>query len=228
MPAIAIVGTSGTGKSSSMGQIPELGIEGLDPKETVIINVAGKDMPFKGWVKNYTGHPKDGGNYFESSNADDIAKGITFISEKMPHIKNIVLDDGQYIMAFEFMDRAKENGFGKFADIGVSTNKVVKAARTVRKDLKVYFMWHPEVDKETGYKMKTIGNMVDAYLTLEGLFSVVLYTDVSKADNKMKYSFVTNNNGKYPAKSPVGMFPDLLIPNDLGKVSKAIDAYNNG
>lgn len=71
--------------------------------------------------------------------------------------------------------------------------------------------------------------MVDDYLTLEGLFSVVLYTRVEKgADNKMKYSFVTNNDGTSPAKSPLGMFSSLTIPNDLGFVSQSIDKYNSG
>jgi len=42
-------------------------------------------------------------------------------------------------MAFEFMRRAKENGYGKFGDIGVNANKVIEAARTSRPDLKVFF-----------------------------------------------------------------------------------------
>jgi hypothetical protein len=228
MAAIAVVGKSGTGKSTSISNTPELGITGLDPKKTVIINVAGKDLPIRGWKKLYTGKINEGGNYLETSDSNKISEAISFISSKRPDIENIVIDDGQYTMAFEFMARAKENGFGKFADFGVNLGKIVKSAREAN-NLKVYFLWHPEEDKETGYKMKTIGAMVDSYLTLEGLFTVILYTKVEKtAENKMKYSFVTNNDGKHPAKSPVGMFPELNIPNDLGLVSKMIDKYNSG
>lgn len=127
------------------------------------------------------------------------------------------------------MKRAKENGYNKFTDIGVNTNKIVESARNTRQDLKVYFMWHPEETKAGGLKMKTIGAMIDSYLTLEGLFSVILYTNVSKgADNKIKYEFVTNNDGTKPAKSPVGMFTELYIPNDLGFVAEQIDKYNSG
>lgn len=76
--------------------------------------------------------------------------------------------------------------------------------------------------------MMTVGRMVNDYLTLEGLFSVILYTNVTKGnDNKIQYQFVTNNDGKYPAKSPIGMFPDLYIPNDLGYVSELVNNYNN-
>jgi hypothetical protein len=229
MASIAVVGKSGTGKSTSFGQFPELHIKGLDPKKTVVINVSGKDLPFRGWKKLYTGAISAGGNYFESSDALQISKAIEYVSASRPDIDNIVIDDAQYIMAFEFMRRAKENGYGKFADIGVNLGKVVEAARITRRNLKVYFLWHPENDRENGYKMKTVGNMVDSYLTLEGLFTVILYTKVSKGnDNKIKYEFVTNHDGEFPAKSPVGMFTELYIPNDLGLVSETIDKYNEG
>lgn len=227
MSSIAVVGKSGTGKSSSYGQFPELGIKGLTPKETVVVNVSGKDLPFRGWKKLYTGKISEGGNYLETSDADLISKAIVHISEKRTEIKNIVIDDAQYIAAFEFMRRAKESGYGKYADIGVNLGKVVEAARLTRKDLKVYFLWHPENDRENGYKMKTVGNMVDNYLTLEGLFTVILYTRVSKGmDSKIKYEFVTNHDGEFPSKSPIGLFKDLYIPNDLGLVSETIDKYN--
>jgi hypothetical protein len=229
MASIAIVGKSGTGKSTSYANLPESGINGLNPNETVIINVAGKDLPMKGWKKLYHGKLSENGNYLATADPEIIAKSITYVSDNRPDIKNIVIDDAQYIMAFEFMRRAKETGYGKFADIGVNIGKIVNAARVTRDDLKVYFLWHPEEDREVGYKMKTVGKMVDDYLTLEGLFTVVLYTDVSKgSDNKIKYSFVTNNDGKYPAKSPIGMFKDLYIPNDLKIVSESIDRYNRG
>ena len=229
MASIAIVGKSGSGKSTSYGEMPEIGIKGFNPKETAVCNVSGKDLPFRGWQKSYSGKLSEGGNYLETSDANGIADSIKYISEKRPEIKNYVIDDAQYTLAFEYMRRAKENGYNKFVDIGVNTTKMMEAAKNCRKDLKVYFMWHPEEDKELGYKMKTIGTMVDAYLTLEGLFSVILYTNTSKGnDNKIKYEFVTNYDGKYPAKSPVGMFKDLYIPNDLAIVSELIDNYNLG
>jgi hypothetical protein len=110
MAGIAVVGESGTGKSTSYGNVPEIGVRGLNPKETVIINVSGKDLPFRGWKKLYGGKVSEGGNYLENSDASVIAEVIKYISDKRPDIKNIVIDDSQYIMAFEFMRRAKENG----------------------------------------------------------------------------------------------------------------------
>lgn len=42
----------------------------------------------------------------------------------------------------------------------------------------------------------------------------------------MEYQFITNNDGQFPAKSPIGMFKDLYIQNDLGVVSNLINEYN--
>ena len=78
------------------------------------------------------------------------------------------------------------------------------------------------------YKYKSTGNMVDSYITPEGKFEIVLYGKAS-FDGKEKKSireFVTNDDGVYPAKSPVGMF-DLYIPNDLGVVVETANQYYN-
>ena len=65
--------------------------------------------------------------------------------------------------------------------------------------------------------------MVDQYITPEGKFEIVLYGKATY-DNKEKKSireFVTNDDGVYPAKSPVGML-DLYVPNDLGYIVDAV------
>lgn len=228
MSTVAIVGGSGSGKSTSIGNIPEIGIQGLNPKETVLINVAGKDLPFKGGNKLYVGAVSANGNLIESSDAKVISEAIKYISESRKDIKNIVIDDSQFIMAFEFMRKAKEAGFAKFADIGVNMSKILEASKNTRKDLTIYFLWHPEKDAEGKLKMKTVGTMIDNYLTLEGLFTIILYTKVDKGTSgKMTYQFVTNQDGQFPAKSPIGMFKDLYINNDLGLVSKLITEYYN-
>jgi len=226
---IGIVGPSGTGKSTSYGQVPELDIKGLDPKTTVVINVAGKSLPFRGWKKNYTEFKgKNGGNYIATADYATIVKAIGVISNDRPEIKNIVLEDAQYIMAFEFMNRAGETGYKKFSDIGVHFNAIRNAVMNSRDDLKVYALWHPEVDNEGKMSMKTVGKMVNDYLTPEGLFTIVLYSKVDTKDKKAEYHFITNNDGNYPAKSPVGMFEELEIPNDLGFVEGKVDEYYNG
>jgi hypothetical protein len=221
---LAVVGESGTGKSTSFGQFPALGIEGLNPKETYVINVSGKQLPFKGWKKLYGAELK---NYIETSESTKIIELVKAISEKAKHIKHIVIDDAQFIMSFEFMRRAKESGYGKFADIGVNFNNILVACREARPDLTIIFNWHPE-GKEDNYKMKTVGKMINDYLTMEGLFTTIIYTKVEKEGDGVKYNFVTNNDGLYPAKSPVGMFEEIYIKNDMGLVMRKMNEYYQG
>lgn len=222
---IGIVGPSGSGKSTSVGEIPELGIKGLTPEETYVINVMGKPLPFKGWKSKYEGR------YFSSTNAADIiAKYREIYADQ--NIKNIVLDDFQYVMADEFVSKATTKGFDKFAIMAKNAYDVLNTGRKLRDDQKVFVLTHSEdvmLDGVRYKKIKTIGKMLDEKVTLEGLFTVLLFTDV-EYDTKTKvaeYGFITNRTNEYQAKSPVGMFDSIKIPNDLGKVVKAINDYNS-
>lgn len=76
-------------------------------------------------------------------------------------------------------------------------------------------------------RAKTIGKMVDSVVTLEGLFTTVLFTKVKKGKEGMEYSFITQSDGMTTAKSPRGMFETLEIPNDLNYVINKINEYNS-
>ena len=90
---IGVVGSSGTGKSTSYFPEPALNIVGLNPKETFIINVSGKPFPFKGWRNVYLPFDGKSGNYLNSENANVISKSMVYISENRPEITNIIVED---------------------------------------------------------------------------------------------------------------------------------------
>lgn len=219
---VAVVGASGTGKTRS--------IKGLNPEETMLISVTGKKIPMKGFSAKYTPLAEGGakGNYLRSADHKTIIKVLSFINSKRPDIKHVVLDDFNYVGAFEYFKRADETGFGKFAEIGQHiANPIIKAA-DLRDDLIIFVMNHDETiteDFKALRKMKTIGKLVDNSLTMEGLFTIVLFTEIrNDKDGKREYGFVTNSDGTTTAKSPEDMFEDF-IPNDLGEVVKSIKEY---
>ena len=218
---IGIVGQTGTGKSTS--------IKHLNPKETYIINVAKKELPFKGAEKLYNAEAK---NYKEVDDANEITRLLKTISDKAPHIKNIIIEDSNYIMGFNMLARATEVGFTKFTIMAKDMVELFREARRLRDDIKVFYFTHPETIEDggeiIGYKIKTAGKLIDNQIVLEGLLTVCLYTFVEESkDGTATYNFVTNRFKKYPAKSPDGMFADIRIPNNLQQVVNSIDEYYN-
>lgn len=223
---ILVIAESGAGKSTS--------IENLDPKETFIINVANKPLPFKGWKKKYILWSKDNpsGNLYTGSSAQQIEACLGYVNSKRPEIKTIVIDDFQYMSSFEFFDRSDEKGYEKFTQIGANLARIARMPKDLRDDLSIMFLTHAEestdLEGKRKFKAKTIGRMVDEKLSLEGLFSIVLFGKVKKdKDGGIRFVFETQNNGENTCKSPKGMFPDFEIPNDLAYVKQAIQDYEN-
>lgn len=109
---IAVVGPSGKGKSTAILPFPELNIKGLDPKETILINVAGKPMPTKGWKSAFTTNKliTEGGNYASTKDSKTIKQILEYVDKNRPDINNIIIDDAQYIGAFAYMSKAHMKG----------------------------------------------------------------------------------------------------------------------
>ena len=129
-------------------------------------------------------------------------------------------------MAFEYMHRAKEKGFEKFTDIGANFFNLTQTAVALPDDKIIYFLFHIERTKDGNEKCKTIGQLLDEKITLEGLFTIVLKTVVLlDGNNQRQFCFATVNNGSDTVKTPMGMFTEPLIPNDLKAVDTAIREY---
>ena len=219
--SVLIIAESGSGKSTS-GRT-------LNSKETFWINIANKPLPFKGWKKEYTLISKDNptGNMTNASSASGIMKAIQHVNSKMPHITNLVVDDWQYMSAFEYFDKANEKGYDKFTSIASNLAQVAKMPKDLRDDLYIFFLTHSEESTDMNgrrkVKAKTVGKMIDNALTLEGLFSIVLFGKVIKDDDGvLNYGFETQNDGNNTCKSPMGMFEEYFIKNDLQLVKEAI------
>ena len=70
-------------------------------------------------------------------------------------------------------------------------------------------------------KTKTIGKLLDEKIVMEGLVTIVLRTVVQNGN----YLFSTKNSGADTVKSPLGLFDDELIENDLATADAAIFNY---
>ncbi len=194
---VLILGESGTGKSASMRNFAN--------GEIALVNIGKKPLPFRGQF-----------NTLNSCDFDEISEFIQSVNEKI-----IVVDDAQYLMAFQYMRRIKENGWDKFNEIQSDFFNLIEVAKNLPDDNIVFFLSHIETRDDGRQKIKTIGKMLDEKITIEGMFTVVLKTYVSDG----KYYFVTQNSGMDTVKSPIDMFPSITIDNDLKYVAEKIKNY---
>lgn len=197
MPVL-VIGRSGAGKSTSL--------RNFDVEEIGVFEVANKRLPF----------PKKL-NVLQNATYEQIVKSLS-----NPKLKTYVIDDSQYLMAFPTLNRAKEKGFDKFTEIAQNFWQLIQFILTkVPDDVIVYFLHHLELTDNGEKKAKTCGKMIDNVLTLEGLFTIVLFAE---KDNE-NYYFITQSDGSTTAKTPMGMFEDLKIDNDLKAVDMRIREY---
>ena len=109
-----ILAKSGFGKSTSIGEIPELGIKGLDPKETYLISCVNKPLPFRGAAGKYkitTLAKIAEGNRIITNDAKEVASIIEMLANSP--FKNIVLDDMNYISQDFYMKNALKGGWDR-------------------------------------------------------------------------------------------------------------------
>ena len=194
-----ILGESGSGKSYS--------IKNMNAENVGVFAVEKSLLPFR-------------------NKGFKVAKNATYSmimnALKNPQLKAYVIDDSQYLMVNEFFDKANDTGYQKYTDIGLHfRNLVHHINQNLPDDVIVYFLHHTEIDSNTGKtKAKTVGKMLDNYLTVEGCFNIVLQ---AVAEGKEHY-FLTQSDGSNTAKSPEEMF-DVKIANDLNFVDNAIRDY---
>jgi hypothetical protein len=206
--ATMILGESGTGKSTSL--------RNLDPARTLLIQAVRKPLPFRSanW-KPYT-KTTGTGSIIQTDNPALIEAAMRKIQREI-----VIVDDFQYVLANEFMRRSDEKGFEKFTEIGRHAWNVLMAAAGLDDDRRVYILAHTASDDFGRTKMKTIGKLLDEKITPEGLVTIVLRTMARDG----QYHFRTQNDGTDTTKSPMGMFAEQLIPNDLAAVDTAICDY---
>nr|DAV81786.1 MAG TPA: AAA domain protein [Caudoviricetes sp.] len=196
---VMVYGHSGSGKSASL--------RNFDPEQVAVINVLGKPLPFRSNMKTYI--------------TNDYGKIDAAIHSTRR--KSIVIDDATYLMTGEFMRNAKAAGYQKFTDMAANFNTLLMRAKELPDDVVVYFFGHSERDGDGGEKFKTIGKLLDEKVCVEGYFTIVLKTVVQDG----RYLFSTRNDGMDTVKTPLGMFNDALIENDLATVDKTIREYYN-
>jgi hypothetical protein len=206
--ATLIIGESGTGKTASL--------RNLDPTKTLLIQPTRKPLPFRSTEWKERIQKGDNGNIFVSDNPAVIIAAMRRTTAEI-----IVIDDWQYILANMFMAKRNEKGFDKFTSIGGAGFDICATANQLEPQKRVYILAHSTTDELGNTHVKTLGKLLDDKVVVEGMFTTVLRTCVEQG----RYMFRTHNSGSDTCKSPIGMFEDELIENDLALVDSTICDY---
>lgn len=201
---VLIIGKSGAGKSASLRNC-------VENEDWNTIRVLNKPLPFKGKVHGWT--------------TDDYQQVMKCLIASKAN--NIVLDDAGYLITNMFMTKHSSAGAGNgvftlYNQIGDHFWNLIQFIITkVPANKIVYVIMHEDTNDFGQIKPKTIGKLLDEKVCIEGMFTIVMRC----IEESGKHLFVTQSADGAVSKSPIGMFEDLTIDNDILLVEKAIREY---
>ena len=207
-PNIIIVGPSGSGKSTSLSS--------LNPKTTAVLNTERKQLPFKN-AKDFMNVPIKSVSEFHSAldKAMSSDKIDTIIVESFTSLIEIIFREADI----------RYKGFDVWSYYNKEIDKVLDKSKNSDKYV-IFTAIDGVYDGDNGVEERYVavdGNRWKKRVEKE--FVMALFTDVRATDDGVSYRFRTNTTGRDSAKSPMGMFDSLHIPNNLGKVVEACEEY---
>lgn len=244
MAKILVLAKSGFGKTTSYCGREKLGIKGLNPEETYVIQCINRGVPNPKF-KLVSGQISisNVGKTNQSLNNPDIlttgnrlqVDGLTGLDRfaavaevinllKDSPYKNIIIDDFNYLAQDFYMNNAMKGGWDTPKQIGYGMGLIFDSFRSFPENKNLICCAHYEEYKDKNgdsisYKFKTTGKMVDDYITPEGKFDIILFGKVGyDTENKKPIKhFVKEFDGEYPAKDSLGALDDLPdeLPNDM-------------
>ena len=194
---VLLIGQSGSGKSTSL--------RNFKGEEVAVVNVLGKPLPFKSDIK--------------AGKCDDYAAILKAIANTPK--KTIVIDDANYLITSEFMNKSSIKGYDKYNELANNFWNLINGIKNIEGGKTVYLIMHEDTDENGNVKPKTIGKLLDDKVNIQGMFTICIR---SMYDNG-NYIFRLKTNGQDCVKTPFGMFDDEQMENDLKAFDKVVREY---
>lgn len=194
---ILLIGKSGSGKSTSLRNFKK--------DEVAVINVLGKPLPFRSDIKAV-----------KLDDYDNILNQI-----KMTKKDVIVIDDANYLITNEFMEKSSIRGYDKYNEIANHFFELINGIKNIEGGKTVYLIMHEDTDEEGNVKPKTIGKLLDDKVNIQGMFTICIRAMYENG----KYVFRLKTNGQDCVKTPFGMFYTDEMENDLKAFDNVVREY---
>ena len=194
---VLLIGQSGSGKSTSL--------RNFKGDEVAVVNVLGKPLPFKSDIK--------------AGKCDDYATILKAIASTPK--KTIVIDDANYLITNEFMNKSSVKGFDKYNEMGNNFFNLINGIKNIKGGKTVYLIMHEDTDENGNIKPKTIGKLLDDKVNIQGMFTICIRAMFDNGN----YIFRLKTNGQDCVKTPFGMFEGESMDNDLKEFDKVVREY---
>ena len=207
-PNTILVGPSGSGKSSSL--------RNLNPSTTAILNTERKQLPFKN------------ANEFMNVPIKTVAEFHAALDKALASdkIETVVIESFTSLIEIIFREAdIRYKGFDVWSYYNKEIDKILDKSKNSDKYV-VFTAIDGVYDGDNGVEERFVavdGNRWKKRVEKE--FVIALFTDVRATDEGVQYRFRTNTTGRDSAKSPMGMFENLHIDNDLSIVINACKEY---
>ena len=236
MARILILALSGFGKTTAWAGRKKLGIKGLNPKETYVIQCVGRGVPNLEYKLCSSNEIKDmtTGNRVEVESVVGLDRfkrvaDMLNVLKASPY-RNVIIEDFNYLMQDYYMNNAMKGGWNTPKEIGYGIGLIFDAFKGFPENKNIYVIAHYEKtndnDGKVTYQMKTTGKMVTEYCTPQGKFDIILYGKQSynEEQHKAVKVFIKDFDGEFPAKDSLGVLDDLPdeFPNDLAIVDEQL------
>lgn len=197
---IFVLGNPGTGKSTSLRNMKKADVS--------YITVTGKELPFR---------------------TDIVPVPVKTMSEVHQMVLKakkpvVVIDDTNYLFTKEvFGSNDKEDKWGVYDKISKDFYKIVQAILNKDTDQNFYLFGHLEDPDSAMKALKTLGQATRKNNNPEGWTNIVLESTVEL--DEFVFKVKTDGSG---VKSPMEMFGEATMPNDLNAINDKINAYYKG
>ena len=194
---VLLIGQSGSGKSTSL--------RNFKGDEVAVVNVLGKPLPFKSDIK--------------AGKCDDYNQILNAIKNTTK--KTIVIDDANYLITNEFMNKSSVKGYDKYNELANNFWNLINGIKSIEGGKTVYLIMHEDTDENGNVKPKTIGKLLDDKVNIQGMFTICIRAMFDNGN----YIFRLKTNGQDCVKTPFGMFEEDTMENDLKQFDKVVREY---
>ena len=209
---IGIVGGSGTGKSTSLRNLP--------PEKTYIIDLERKGMPF----------PK---KFPYTASCSSTTEFDAALKDALADESCEVIVIESFTKYVEILHTLADKSFKGFEIWNYYNREIRTMLDKVKNDHAVVIftavdeiveLVQPSGNTFNVRRIKVQGKQHAG--SIEKEFLMVLFTEVKRdKDGNTRYVFQTNSDGITSAKTPMGMFPESYIDNDVNAVIEAAKNY---